>query len=104
MTMTVTPQGEPACLSAACVDTLKCSSHFSVPSQCPPCKGPTEISRNMLLNMCAHGRHDCGGQGVISVTSNIVPNLMSSLMLRKQPQLDDRQAFSNRAILSVHKS
>ena len=35
-------------------------------------------------------RHDCGGQGVISVTSNVVPSLMSSLMLRKQPQLDDR--------------
>ena len=35
-------------------------------------------------------RHECGGQGVISVTSNVVPSLMSSLMLRSQPQLDDR--------------
>ena len=56
----------------------------------------------MFLTMYAHGRHDCGGQGVISVTSNIVPNLMSSLMLRKQPQLDDRRALSTLAVFSVH--
>ncbi|MBF0278437.1 MAG: 4-hydroxy-tetrahydrodipicolinate synthase [SAR324 cluster bacterium] len=37
-----------------------------------------------------HSRHDCGGHGVISVTSNVVPKLMRLLMETEDAQLNEK--------------
>ena len=77
--MTATLPGRPG----------KLSMHPRLPSgTLPSCQGAALLGWRRHDSAC--DRHDCGGQGVISVTSNVVPSLMSSLMLRKQPQLDDR--------------
>jgi len=61
------------------------------------CMGPERIKALTALGItswsgnddtCHHERWECGAMGVISVTANIVPRLMSNLMKEKNDELD----------------
>jgi 4-hydroxy-tetrahydrodipicolinate synthase len=63
------------------------------------CMGPERIKELSDMGMavwsgnddsCHQERHECGAMGVISVTANIVPGLMSQMMKEPSPEINEK--------------
>jgi len=63
------------------------------------CMGPERIKiladKGMAVwsgndDSCHHERHDCGAMGVISVTANVVPGLMSQMMKDRNDEINEK--------------